>query len=61
MNKRDGVAASGSFCFSSLNSRIAPTLFAVHEPSSPWSYTGGIDLRRLTVAGSVFGGATASR
>ena len=36
-------------------------LFAVHEPSCPWSYTGGICLRRLTCFGSFFAGATASK
>jgi len=60
MNNRDGVAVSCSFCLSSLNSRIAPTLFAVQEPSCPWSYTGCICERRLTLAGSAFGGSTAS-
>ena len=36
-------------------------LFAVHEPSCPWSYTGGICVRRLTCFGSVLAGATASK
>ena len=36
-------------------------LLAVHEPSCPWSYTGGISLRRLTERGSVFSGSTARR
>ena len=36
-------------------------LFAVHDPSCPWSYTGGICERRLTCLGSFFDGATASK
>src|SRR5205823_7726073 len=61
MNRREGVAASFSPCLSSLNSRIAPMLLAVHEPSWPWSYTDGICSRRLTSRGSVFNGSTAMR
>ena len=36
-------------------------LLAVHEPSCPWSYTGGICLRKLSCFGSVLAGATASK
>ena len=36
-------------------------LFAVHEPSCPWSYTGGIVARRLTERRNAFAGSTASR
>ena len=32
-------------------------LFAVHEPSWPWSYTGGMCERRLTLPRQAFAGS----